>query len=345
MRMTADQRETHVPFHTERIVNHPACFHRHRRAHGAKPIDIILNHKQSPRRHQRREKMMVGGNGSYRANVGIEPRGEPSVFSDDLLGSLDVFPFCLFGIGNPPGRGPAGPGFLRDSQGDAFLKRADHERALAVAAASRNTEPFWVDSGFRRAELFEPVNDAADTPCPGERRAGTVGFPVQVEKPAGAVAGRVGLRGTGVVAKGDTTNSARDGDASAADTDDGGSAGATATGGFGDADGDGFGVGPDFNGETHAAAGHGGRDGIRGWWKVAELELLEDLAHFGLATGKVLGGRDGFTAGEFPGIREGGFRDGAVSRGCVACCTRLSWSDNTRPGGNGSGGQDGQHQG
>lgn len=104
---------------------------------------------------------------------------EPDILGHDFGRGLYNVTHGLFGHREPPASVPALTGFLRNGQGDTSIVGAGNEGAFAVAGASCYGKASCVDVGGRCH--FESVNEAADSPRPGDQSTGTGIGTIEIE--------------------------------------------------------------------------------------------------------------------------------------------------------------------
>lgn len=222
MAVSTEERVTHVGGHTKSLVDELTSLHATSRADGAEPVDVVLEGQETTGSDQSSQEMVVGGERVGRLDKVVEPRAEPDVLGDDLVGRLDVLALALLRVGDTPAGRTTGAGLLGQSQGNAVDERADDKSALAVTGATRHTQLGDIDASGRGAELLETVDDTVDTPGPGGQRTSRVR--VAEEGVEGTLTTRTStvLRRERVVGEGDAADGARDRQGRTANADDSG---------------------------------------------------------------------------------------------------------------------------
>ena len=217
--MVARASEAHVVWHTESLVDEATSLHTSSSRNGTEPINLVLDDQQATRSNHTSELMMVGSEGVGLGAEGVEPRGEPDVFADDLAGGLDVLPLGLLRVGDAPAGGTTRARLLGQTQSDTVNERGRDESTLSVARTSSHTNALGVDANARSG--LKSIDDAVDTPCPGGESTCTVAGTVQVEELAFSTAVATLLLSNIVVVESDCRDIAWDWETGSTICDDG----------------------------------------------------------------------------------------------------------------------------
>src|SRR6478736_4192338 len=127
--------------------------------------------------------MRIRGNGVHLAAVRAEHGSEPALrFSPRRVQRLSRLAIRARrgGVHDAESRDTASSRFLRDTQRDALVERADSERALAQARTTGHADALGIDDVIAPGLLLvvQDVDDAAHTPGPTDlsarARAGAV---------------------------------------------------------------------------------------------------------------------------------------------------------------------------
>lgn len=181
----------------------PSSPHAAVRTHCSEPLKVWVLHDVHCARSDKASKhVVVEGELVHVANVGVEVRAEPDVFADDLLGALDIGAVVVLPVLDSPTPGTAGPGFLREGEGDTGLEGSGDHCTFPISGAASYAQAGRVDASLR-LDLFESIDDATNAPGPGGESPSRVAASVEVVEFALPTRAGVGLLGDIVVAEGD----------------------------------------------------------------------------------------------------------------------------------------------
>ena len=167
MTVIADLRETHLIRHPERLPDRVSRLHAAKATPRAEPkIRGVLDCEHRPRCNETGQHVVIEGQEVGLVGESGKLLREPNIFSDDFHERLYDFSAGVHRVGEPPAGVAAGTGFLGDCQGDAGVEGAGDESAFAVPGAACHCDLVEVEVGCCGV-VFETVEDAADTPCPG----------------------------------------------------------------------------------------------------------------------------------------------------------------------------------
>ncbi len=107
--MAADEGEAHLVGHTDSLIDHTACLHTAGSRHGAGPLDVVLDNKQTPRGGQGRHHMIALRHSIDLSPVSSQALRGPHVLGYDFVGRLDIRTPLLFGVRDTPASSAAGP--------------------------------------------------------------------------------------------------------------------------------------------------------------------------------------------------------------------------------------------
>lgn len=190
--MATDLLEAVVIRDTKRLEDGMCRSHATEAAERAEPhvVGVFVGDERA-RCNERREEMMVVGEGVELIDVVVEVRREPHVLGHDLRRRLDCRSAVLLEERQAPASVAARARLLRDGQGNTGLKGTRHERALAVARASCDGNLLSVDVRSRR--LLQSIDDPAHSPHPRRHRASRVRAAEEVVEETLASTSGVGL--------------------------------------------------------------------------------------------------------------------------------------------------------